>query len=232
MVIIHSNPTLQNQIDTSTALLAGFRVHGVQAEITADRLKPGDIHVVQGPWYCYSDWLGKANVVYLDRTFYGCPVNNISLGWLKADGSRNFCIREYHRKHGKGELPELKEKKTRQECAVVFGDYGRNPGDLWQYARSNFDRVYFRAHPASKDQHPYLTLKGELDYIWRMADVAVGHSTTALIEAELEGLNVVTTDRHNPVNYDGDRESWLNELSWKQWSLDELRDGSFWDHLC
>ena len=231
-VVIHSNPTLANQIESASWVRTGFLAHGIDAEITADKHKEADVHVIQGPHYCYSEWLGKPNVIWLNRAFYGHPRFDLSLGWLRPDGSRDFkcCGATVPN----GTLPVLKPRKDSRRCAVVFGDYGSSALQMVTKARQEYDSVFFRPHPAqSEEDTPVMTLKGDLAAVWEIADVAIGGTSTALVEAIIEGLHVESTDPHHVCqSLNGDRQAWLTELSWCQWSHRDIQSGKFWEHLC
>jgi len=203
--------------------------HGVTLDVTADKTKAGDIHIVSGPWYALDEWRGKPNVLWLDRTFYGDAHDVISLGWLNADGSRDF--RNSDKIEGKGALPELKPTKIRKGTAIVFGDYGRDMEAECKLARK-FERCYFKPHPQdSQPKSPFNTLRCPLHIALELADVAIGHASTVLVDAEIAGLHVMSTDSRHVV-HNSDRELWLKRLSWAQWSLEELSNGDFWEHLC
>ena len=229
-VVAHINPGLAHQVEHGEVLKAGFARHGIDIDVTADIHQHGDIHIVSGPWYALPTWQGKPNVLWLDRCFYGNARDYVSLGWLNADGSRDF--RNTDKTEGKGILPELKSSKKRRLCAVVFGDYGGDPREHLKYARKKYDSVWFRPHPSDTGLSPYLPLRGELSSVWQIGDVAIGHSSTVLVDAEINGLFVESTDPRHVVHHNGDREAWLKRLSWAQWHLDELANGSFWEHLC
>ena len=228
-VVIHTNMGLATQVETSTWLQTGFSKHGIDAEITGDKHKPADVHVVSGPWYCYSEWLGKPNVIWLNRCFYGHPRYDLSLGWLRPDGSRDF--RNVGMTSAKGMPPALKPRKAKRRCAVVFSDYGMDATDMIFDARQKYDSVFFRPHPAQKQETPVMTLKGSLDAVWEIADVAMGHGSTVLVEAEIAGLHVETTDPHHVARNVTNREQWLKDLSWAQWNHEEIQSGAFWSHL-
>ena len=228
-MVAHINPSLPHQVEHGQALYYGLKRHGIDLDVTEDIYKAGDIHIVSGPWYALDVWKGKPNVLWLDRCFYGDSHDFVSIGWLKPDGSRDFRNCD---KPAKGELPELKPVKKRRRCAVVFGDYGRDPHPELKLARQKFDSVWYRPHPQDKGPHPCFPLRGCLEDVWSIADVAVGHSSTVLIDAEINGLHVISTDPRHVVNHYTDREDWLRELSWKQWSLAEISNGAFWEHLC
>jgi len=229
-VVIHCNMGLDNQTESAGWLRDGFKAHGINAEITGDRLKGADIHIVQGPWYAYNDWIGKPNVLFLNRCYFGHPRWDVSIGWLNPDGTRDF--RNTDKTHGKGSLPDLKPLKPKRRAVVVFGDYGRDPKQEMSYARRTYDSVFYRAHPSSTERTPYLTLGGELNNVWEIADCAVGYKTTALIDAEINGLHVHSTDPQHVVHHDGDRQQWINRLSWANWNHEEIKRGYFWEHLC
>ena len=227
-VVIHSNPGLPNQIESSGWLKSGFERHGMACEVTADRSKPADIHVVQGPHYAFNEWLGKDNVIWLDRCFYGDSRFDLSIGWLNANGSRNF--KNKNMTDANGELPELKSMKPQQESAVVFADYGKmNQAKHWTVdARDKYFPVHLRFHPA--DMESFDTL----DDMWQRCDVAIGGTSTTLVEAALNGLHVESFDPLHvcqSIEYEG-RQAWLNRLSWAQWNHEQIMNGDFWEHLC
>lgn len=238
MVVIHTNMALGNQRACAAWLKEGFEAHGIDAEITPDKHAESDIHVIQGPHYAYREWVGKPNVIWLNRCFYGDHFYDLSLGWLNADGTRNFGNTDRPGKNG--ELPALSPRKRLRRstglkggCCIVFGDYGRDPAEECQLARQHFDRVYYRPHPASQtSQSPVLSPDWTLAEAFSMADGAVGYSTTALIKARINGLHTLSTDPNHVVLWEpDDDERWLRKLSWCQWSSDQIRRGEFWEHL-
>jgi len=231
-VVIHSNPNLANQRETADWLQQGFKRHGIAADITADKYAAADVHVVQGPWYCYKEWMPKSathRVLWLNRCFYGHSRFDISLGWLRPDGTRDF--RNDGATVGKGTLPELRPRKSAGRCAVIFADYGLDMYEAVEQAKLTYQSVFFRPHPAQEQDTRAMTLRGPLEAVWSLADVAIGHSSTVLVEAEINGLQVVSSDPTHVVHHDGDREAWLNRLSWAQWNHGELMNGDFWSHL-
>lgn len=231
-VVIHTNPGLPNQVESAAWVAAGFQRHGIKADITADKCKPADVQVVQGPWYCLDYWQPRSadhRVLWLNRCFYGDSRFDLSLGWLRPDGSRDFRIGSDA--VGKGNLPQLKPVKERGRAAVVFADYGRDPTEDVADARLHYQAVFFRPHPRDRRQTSVMTLNGPLEHVWELGDVAIGHSTTVLVEAELNGLKVISSDPLHVVHHDGDRVAWLNRLSWAQWHFDEIERGDFWSHL-
>jgi hypothetical protein len=225
-VTIHTNMNLHNQVQTASWLNCGLVRKGIDCVITPDKTADGDIHIIQGPHYCYQDWIGKPDVLWLNRTFYGDSVFNISLGWLNADGSRDFYNKDMA--EPKGTLPELKPIKTQQEHAVIFADYGQmNQARHWEVdAREKYQQVYVRAHPA--DQMCYYTLED----LWQRCDAAIGGQSTVLVDAVINGLHTISTDPLHVVQGMTDRQQWLTDLSWAQWNHTELMNGDWIEHLC
>jgi hypothetical protein len=58
-VVAHLNPYLPHQVEHGEMLKQGFKRHGIELDVTADKLKAGDIHIVSGPWYALNEWQGK-----------------------------------------------------------------------------------------------------------------------------------------------------------------------------
>lgn len=239
-VVIHTNPALANQRETAAWLKQGFSRHGITADITASRTQEADVQVVQGPWYCFDYWRERADthrVLWLNRCFYGHHRFDLSLGWLQPDGSRDF--RNHGAMDGHGRLPTLKAIKDARRCAVIFADYGqRDIAERVAELRQTWNgSLYFRPHPQQQDVSvKAITLKCPLEQVWSLADVAIGHSSTVLVEARINGLQIDCSDPLNVVNeHPEDRETWLRELSWAQWSAHddnpELQRGDFWSHL-
>lgn len=233
-MVIHSNPRLLNQIESSQWLQQGFKRHGINAEITADKKKEADIHVIQGPWYAFNEWLPQAtgeNVLFLDRCFYGDARYDLSIGWLQPDGSRNFCNDGTTRPNGN--LPTLKRRKDARRCAVIFEDFGADTSELIVEARLHYASVFYRPHPAQQKSAGAMALTCELSSVWEIADVAIGHSSSVLVDAEINGLHVESSDpRHVVHPAKQDRAQWLQDLSWAQWNHKQLIKGEFWEHLC
>jgi hypothetical protein len=233
-VVIHTNMGLKNQTACAGWLHDGFKRHGINAVVTGSRTQQADVHVIQGPHYAYQEWVGKPNVLWLNRCFYGHHFYDLSLGWLLPDGSRDFCV--WNADAPNGDLPELqpmKERTGKRACAVVFGDYGKDPAGMIREARNKYGRVYYHAHPADRHrQSPALSPDWTLEQIWDVADVAVGGQSTVLVEAAINGLQVETSDPRHVCADIPDREQWLMDLSWAQWHYTQLASGDFWDHLC
>ena len=224
-VVIHANPRLQHQQDFAQALTHGFCVHNVAAQITADRRGEADLHVVLGPHYALRENQHR-RILYADRCFFGDARWTVSLGWLK-DGVRDFMNRGMAA--AKGSIPQLAPRKARRRHAVILADYGGiNRARHWEVdARKQYEQVYFREHPNDRHSRYFYSL----DEMWERCDVAIGGKSTALVDAAINGLHVETHDPHHVCCNITDRQQWLTDLSWAQWTIDECHSGQFWEHL-
>lgn len=132
----------------------------------------------------------------------------------------------------------------------VPGDAALAGLDLTAWAQSVTDQlvdmglsVVYRPHPQKRTRCPkgavlsYETLQQDLE---RAGRVVVYNSTLA-VEAALAGVPVVALDAGSvawPMASHAldaplvrpDRTQWCHDLAWRQWSLNELRNGSAWRH--
>lgn len=220
--IIHYNPALNHQIDHAAAFIgSGF-------DISIDIQTPADVHVISGPHYAYSHWLGRENVLMIDRALWGDP-DSVSIGWLQADGTRKFATGTADRPK-----PDYLPWKTREGSCLILADYQQDINS--SVVRDRFNPVTTRRHPAEIESRH--SLSTELAF----ADVVMGHSGTAIFTALMMGVPVICTDPNNicmPVCsdsveadlYRGDRDPWLHDMSYTQFTLDEIHSGLAWELL-
>lgn len=108
--------------------------------------------------------------------------------------------------------------------------------------------VLFRPHPVEirRGLSPAVpgvpTLHGSLADALERAAVVVTYNSGTGIDAALAGVPVIACDEGSmawDVAAHGldadlvrpDRDAWCAQLAWRQWSLDEVRDGTAWEHL-
>jgi hypothetical protein len=89
--------------------------------------------------------------------------------------------------------------------------------------KGQYDTV--RWHPSEMPAES--TLQDDLN----RHDIAIGNRTTALVDAAIHGLRVETDDLNSPVFGLVDREQWITDLAWHNWSMDELASGEFLDGI-
>jgi hypothetical protein len=203
--IIHVNGGLAHQVETAKALAAGFKRHGLAPVITASPDTEGGFHVCNGPHFAKDHW---PESLYIDRAYWGDP-ECVSVHWLK-DGEKVRPEWGGARAH-----PELQPMKSGRRT-VFLCDYGQKPFGAYHTVRY---------HPSDRPS------RYSLDDCLRSHDIAIGRRTTALVEAHIQGLQVETDDPHSPVWGVNDRVSWIRNLSWHNWSIDEIAKGEMWSHF-
>lgn len=225
-IAIHTNIGLRHQVEWAESLKAGFARHGLTAEITPCREREADLHVVQGPWFAFTQWERHPRVLFLDRCFYGDTNYYASIGKLLPDGTRDFNNENSPGDRWRGSLGEW---KTGTQNALVLADYNRPPVAV----HGPFRAARIRRHPAQEKASQ--SLADALEW----ADIAAGETSTALIDAVLAGVPIVCSDKHiaAPVAgtfeapFRGDRTQWAHDLAYCQWNHDEIKQGEAWGHI-
>ena len=216
--VIHCNPKLTHQVELSSQLLDGLARHDISASIRGSAAGDADIHVVMGPHFAYRQWQNHPNVLYIDRAYWKDP-ECVSIHWLR-NGEKHYARLGKYRWH-----PYTKPFK-RGERVLILEDYDKFP-DVAIQAK----QVTVRPHPSRKA--PVNTLQEDLDN----HDIAIGCRTTALVDACINGLKVITDDLYSPVKpISGsvnlvEREIWLQDLAWHNWSRSEIINGDFLDAI-
>lgn len=194
---IHTNFSIPWQVEYSKAFFAG--VPG--SEITNDPHAIADIHIVLGPHF--SPWRTD-NTILVDRCYYKGDPEHVSISWLK-DGHKVFY-------KGKGRTPpKIKEKKISTNKTIFLADY--------QGKIEAADTI--RYHPSERKSK--LNLKEDL----LLHDIAVGYETSALVEAALLGLKVISKYSYHILN----AQNWVELLPYADWSIHEIYSGEAWQHL-
>lgn len=226
--LIHYNPNLSHQVDHAQAFLnCGF---AATPKPTGD----ADIHVISGPWFAYHQWKHHDRVLMIDRAWWNDP-DCVSIGWLQSDGSRRFAQGSAPRP-----VPEMREWKQPSprfgelKC-LVLADYGQNFADIAMQAAQRYNTVTIRQHPA--DRKSLIDLHD--DIAWH--DVVIGNKGSAVFDAIALGVPTichidnecapVCTHTLDAPLFRGDRSQWLHEMSYKQFSLAEIADGTAWQLL-
>jgi hypothetical protein len=223
--LIHYNAHLSHQQDHAHAFMqCGF-------DATQNAYGEADCHVVSGPWFAKSRWQGHPRVLMIDRAYWGDP-DCVSIGWLQADGSRKFATGTAPRPK-----PELEPWKTREDSCLILADYLEDVADKETQAQRRFVTVQTRLHPTSNTSRNVTAVSDAI----RLRDVVVAGKGTACFDAILQGVPVIcdpenacadvaTHDFDAPL-FRGDRSEWLHEMSYKQFSLSEIADGTAWNLL-
>lgn len=210
-VAIHISQ-LSHQLEHAQWFKAGLKKHGIDLTITHDINLEADIHIVSGPHYAKQRWLGHPTIL-IDRAIIPDHQTRsgkwdsedwLSIGWMNKDGGRDYKI-------GAGRNPPPRKDRGAERGSIFLADYN---GPVEQA-----DTV--RLHPARKHYKRSL-----LDDLRRHA-IAIGYTTSALVTAGLEGLEVVCREPTNIMN----RPDWYEVLPYADWRYDEIQSGAIWEQL-
>lgn len=227
-ILMHFNASLQHQCDHAHAFIKGS-----DDIIVTD--KPGgeaDVHIISGPNFAYEQLRHHESVLMIDRAWFDDPTS-VSIGWLEPDGSRKFATGTKPRPH-----PTPEPWKTRECSCLILADYNQDITEITYQAKIRFTTVKVRLHPSNNPRKWVTDLETDL----RLSDVAIGHKGTAMFNALMQGLPVICTDPKNEcmpmcapttqsVLYRGDRDKWLKSMAYKQFTLNEIADGTAWGLL-
>ena len=201
---IHINPAIKYQLKYGEYLKDGFKRHNIKADVTCVVEKKANIHVILGPYYAKPYYLGRQNVVLLDRAHYQKDPVNVSIGWMNKGGGRDFV-------EGEGRKPPEIADNASGDKTIFLADYN---GKI-----EKADTI--RHHPAQEKNT--LSLVDELSRHRK----AIGYDTTALVTAALNGLEVETYSKCHILN----QSNWLNLLPYADWHYTEIENGDLWAHL-
>ena len=232
IITCHVNTGYSHQRRWAEAISHGCKKHGHRVVVSSnrERLAEGDVHFIYGPWYVYNKFIGKKNVILIDRDYLGRdPGDYARIGWLLPDGRQVFA-KGYGR-----DTPTVKDWRYQGNRALVLADYAQKTDEIVRTAHEFFSEVQVRLHPANKQTSESLS-----DAISR-ADAVIGTAGTAQIQAILDGVPTTCLDpRHiaRPVTAHvigdiimPDRSAWLRDLAYAQWSHDEMKSGEAWEYL-
>lgn len=129
----------------------------------------------------------------------------VSLGFVRG-GVRAF-------REGVGRSSPTLKSPPESSLTIFLRDFnGKGP---------HFPVDTVRSHPAEGENK--LSLIDDL----RRHGKAIGYSTTALITAALEGLEVHSLDPNHILN----NPNWLRVLPYADWHYSEIQSGDAWEHL-
>ena len=186
--------------------------------------------------------------------------NDRALGWEGINGDADFCNQNVPSDRAQRWLPQMKPWKTGGEyillCGQVLGDASlhrlhQRLAAFYMITAKNLMQAYdlpvvFRPHPlwcpnnlpkwltVSKDR----SLQEDLEGAW----LTVAWGSNSLVDATLAGCPTLAFDPiamtwdisihsvgQTPIL--PDRQEWLNRISYAQWTNDEFRDGTAWQHV-
>ena len=208
-IAIHICPTLTHQGEHGQWFLEGFKHLGIKARVTHNPEENADIHIVSGPHFAKRFWLNHPRTILLDRAYWHeektglwKSMDWVSLGWLRKDGGRRFTS-------GNGRRPPRINLPPDTGGTIFLADFN---GPL-----ERADTI--RLHPANEKPNEGLA------EVLRKHRIAIGYTTSALVAAGLEGLEVVCKDKRNIMS----EPNWLELLPYADWHYSEIQSGEAWD---
>lgn len=210
-IVFHCNMSLTHQREHASWFRAGLKKHGLKLTVTSDIKQDGDIHIVSGPHYAANWWQGHDNVIMIDRELYHPDPPDcynsmpwVSVGWLRADGSRHWYST------GGKKLPLVFDKPA-TGGTIFLADYNG------PYEKADTVRL----HPAERPE------KEPLGLVLRRHTTAIGYRTSALVKAGLHGLDIICKDKRSIMS----EKNWLELLPYADWNVTQFKTGELWNHL-
>lgn len=240
------------------ALQAGMRRHGHAASINQlEDYQPSDLAVMWGhrrETIMRSQRASGLDYLVMERGYIGDRMHWTSLGFNGLNGCAEFIGnsddsrgRQFHTLL----QPWVDEREAEYYliCGQVLGDASLAHVDYPAWVQSlpkewNGLPVLFRPHPLGA--HHFVTDKpksrGSLEESLRKAKAVWTFNSNSAVDALINGVPAVTADPGSMVYSQTatsidealiypDRTRLLNQLAWCQWTLEELRDGTAWDHV-
>ena len=198
------------------------------------------------------------NIVVVERGYFNDRMSHYSFGIGGLNGRADFknvnSNPDRWLKHG----VDINDWNHNGEYYLVMGQVSGDMSisgvniDAWyrkitdELLEKTDKPVYFRAHPLSRQYVSGLsTMEGELHIALRNACGVVTYNSNSGVDAILAGVPTMAQDRgsmawgvcaksvNQLIDYTySDRTQWAYNLAYTQWTLDELTDGTAWNHLC
>lgn len=241
------------------AIAEGFANNGIQTFFFYDDPpKNVDFLAVWG-WRRAPLWRARGHeILVMERGYIGDRFEWTSIGWNGLNGRARFNSafdtgERLETNYGKLIKP-WRHKKNGYALIMgqVPGDAALAGTDIFKWAVNTAEElkafgheVRYRHHPLAFNNlrpTPLPSMPGTLDEALAGAKFVVTYNSNSGVDAVINGIPTVTTDvgamawpvtSHDtemPI-ITPDRKQWLIDMSWKQWSLDEIKSGSFWQYV-
>lgn len=196
------------------------------------------------------------SVLVMERGYIGDRFSWYSLGWNGLNGNATFPDKDEPSRFR--EHFSMRPWKEGGDYVLLIGQV---PGDMsihavainhW-YRRTAEEAkkalglpVFFREHPVAVKRHLRVMVPkvekigGDLLGAFEGARCVVTYNSNTAVEAVLAGIPSVTADRgsmawevtsHDFNLVKPDREAWASRLAWCQWTLEEMANGTAWEHV-
>lgn len=254
-VTVMANPRAPHQVRAAEALCEGLRAAGHQPTYTTTRRASTRLVACWG-WRKAQDMRRRGHdVLVVERGYLGDREHWHSLGWngLNNRATFNESLADWSRfeeHHGHLYRPwkpggdyVLLVGQVPGDMSLAGKDLGKWYADTAKAAAAHYGLpVIFRQHPVALERGLFVDVPGTEDDDGALeeaidgARVVVTWNSNTAVESVVAGVPSITFDRGamawevtgHAVGEEArpDRTDWLARLAWKQWSLDEIADGS------
>lgn len=248
-------PELAHQIQFANHFKDGLdNFEGVEARIVREgAVIEGDVVVCWG-WRLGAQFAGKPTLI-AERGYLGDRMHWTSLGWNGLNGRARVPHRQDRARYLRL-FPKLIQpwKGLRDGYPLIIGQvagdaslFGLDLATWYERQARRFEGACFRPHPLSIERNevkPVLgarLLRGTLAEALDGAAFVVTWNSNAGVESVLYGIPTIAQDvgsmaydvasHTTPVDAEPDREAWVANLSWRQWSATEVQSGDAWRHV-
>lgn len=248
------------RIDNSYALMEGMRKHG-DTPFIGSKTKPSDADVAalwswKRPEITSATMNGGRRVLVMERGFVQPRNEWVSLAVDGFNGRGQFAEASDNGDRWERLFSHhLKSWREGGDYALLIGQVPGDPAlngtDHAAWVKSTAakllalgHKVMFRPHPTAPMPCPAgaVLSAGTLAENLSDAERVVAFSSTTAVEAVLAGIPTVVHDEGSiafPMcSHDvaaplvrPDRTRWCHNMAWRQWSVDELRNGNAWAHV-
>ena len=246
-----------HQNEHAIALMSGLERHGHKSKIVNAPYQADDGIVACWGWRM-GQVLAEAGrrVLVMERGYIGDRFSWTSLGWDGLNGRAKMPEIDDPTRFNRHFSNLLEDRKAGEDYVLLIGQVPRDAAlggrDLSQWyldTAGDCKRVYglptvFRPHPkAPSGSYPGGLLMASEDLVKQMSRAAavVTYNSNTGVEATLAGLPTIAFDEGSMAwdvtahelgdTYQGDRQSWANRMAWKQWSMDEIANGTALAHV-
>lgn len=197
--------------------------------------------------------------VVLERGYIGDRTEWTSCGFNGLNGRADFCNKNSDSRRLSLVEKYLKPVKPRGSGPiVVMGQIQTDASvkhiNFHKWVQTTYDNLskscggefFYRPHPLDKD--PFVpegmrVIEGTLDEVLDQAFSIFTFNSNTGVDAVLAGVPTITMDKgsmvfditdHDPTDLAKSgkyRQQWLQDMSYTQWSLDEMASGQTWAHL-
>lgn len=260
-ICIHIDPTRDNQMKWGHAFARGLRAHGEDPQIIESFYSTECDVAVFYAWHPRTKVIQERQLrdgnhfISMDCGWLGDRSKWRGIGFNGQNGRADYLtdpgMDNKRRKRYHWELrPWIPGTEHILVCGQMPGDTSLRgqDHDAWiqetiEYLESIQELpVKFRQHP--DPEMPHNKQKASLMADMEPAACVVSFNSNTAVNAVLNGIPAIVLDRGSMAwdvcghSLDDvtdppmpDRDQWLNDLAWKQWTLKEIESGAAWEHL-